>query len=144
MADLIDSKLTVSNAIARATIPARANTIQLISMRKAKLCSHLFIVHQEIGAAIMNATSTSFTNWGYNEIVSLRTVGKFKQSRFDFFVKGVLMKIFHHTNHLKIIFLPLPFKVQILSNYFLGRESKFGCRCSIQNQVFFALHFAIV
>src|SRR5258708_2000728 len=54
------------------------------------------------------------------------------------------MKIFHHPDHPKIVFLPFPFKMQILSYHFLGRKSKFACCSSIQNQVFFALHFAIV
>src|SRR4030095_6561640 len=53
-------KLTVANAIIIAINPAIANNHQLILMRYAKPCNHLFIVHHATGKAIMNDATT---NW---------------------------------------------------------------------------------
>lgn len=55
-------KLTVSNAINKAETPASTNIHQLIFIRYAKLCSHLFIDQYDKGNAMMHAIKTSFIN----------------------------------------------------------------------------------
>ena len=67
-------KLTVNNAIAIAIMPAIANIHQLISIRYAKACNHLFINHQAIGDAIKMAMHTSFTKSFDNNVVIPVTV----------------------------------------------------------------------
>ena len=59
-AALIAWKLIVNNAINKAINVVMANTTQLIVVRYAKLCSHLFITSHARGEAIIAAITTSF------------------------------------------------------------------------------------
>src|ERR1700694_2098683 len=62
IAAFIAWKLTVSKAINKAPIPATPKTHQLMVIRYAKLCNHLFITHQATGNAMHDAMNTSFKN----------------------------------------------------------------------------------
>src|ERR1700744_647329 len=73
MAGFMDWKLIVSNAIVNVKAADNAKTHQLILVRKAKLCSHLFITYHAIGKAITEAMITSFIKSVESMVTTLLT-----------------------------------------------------------------------
>ena len=66
--------LIVIKAIANAVTVVITNTAQLILIRYAKSCSHLFITHQATGDAIKMATATSLIKSFDNSVIMLVTL----------------------------------------------------------------------